>query len=73
MGVEVLSSPASVMVLEHVDVTFTCMFSGNPSPFISWEREGSADLPVQTRIDIEATSVTNDTFTFYTVSVRIDA
>ena len=66
MGVEVLSSPASAMVLEHVNVTFTCEFSGNPLPSILWEREGSADLPVQTR-DIETTSITNDTFAFHTV------
>ena len=39
-------------VLEHASVTLTCVFTGNPPPMITWEREGPEDLPVVTRREI---------------------
>ena len=73
MDIELVFNPASTMFLEHVNVILTCIFTGNPPPSISWEREGSADLPAQFRRDISTITTTDDTITLHTVSERIDA
>ncbi len=68
MGVVVVSSPGATQALEHAGVTFTSVFRGNPPPTITWEREGSEDLPVVTRREITAIPVRNESVTLYTVS-----
>ena len=39
------SNPSNATAMEHMDVTFTCQFSGIPAPVIEWEREGRIPLP----------------------------
>ena len=60
------SSPMELAVLEHEDVTFTCIISGSPEPLVSWEREG-ANLPVMSRTRIESLESLNETTGIYMV------
>ena len=53
-------------VLEHEDVTLTCIISGSPEPLDSWEREG-ASLPVMSRTRIESSKSRNATTGIYMV------
>ena len=60
------SSPMEMAVLEHEDVTLTCIISGSPEPLVSWEREG-ASLPVMSRTRIESLESRNATTGIYMV------
>ncbi len=67
----VVVSPNSLAVMEHNSVTLTCTFTGNPAPTITWEREGTASLPVETRRSINSTSELNSTVRLYTVRLYL--
>ena len=60
------SSPMEMAVLEHEDVTLTCIISGSPAPLLSWERDG-ASLPVMSRTRIESFESRNQTTGNYMV------
>ena len=62
------SSPMEMAVLEHEDVTLTCIISGSPEPLVSWEREG-ASLPVMSRTRIESLKSRNQTTGIYMVRI----
>ena len=69
----VKSSPMEVAVLEHEDVTLTCIISGSPEPLVSWEREG-ADLPVMSRTrteSLESRDATTGIYMVRTVALSI--
>ena len=52
------SSPMEMAVLEHEDVSLTCIISGSSAPLVSWEREG-ASLPVMSRTRIKSSESRN--------------
>ena len=64
----VVYGPDSLTVLEFDSFMLTCTFTGNPSPYITWEREGMDSLSNETksRLTINETSILN--FNIYTVA-----
>ena len=64
----VTTNPISMEILEHNSVTFTCVVTGNPSPDVPWEREGSEPLPGTVRRNIIRVSEMSENYTLYTVS-----
>ncbi len=60
------SSPMDMLILEHEDVTLTCVYTGSPKPVISWQKDGNTvpDIP---RSGTQLFESRNDTTGIYTV------
>ncbi len=73
MDPSVVHGPDPLTVLEFDSVMLTCTFTGNPAPFITWEKEGMDSLSNETksRLTINETSAMNSNL--YTVRYNIIA
>ncbi len=63
------SSPMDMLILEHDDVTLTCIYTGSPKPVISWHKDGNT-VPDILQSGTQLFESRNDTTGIYTVRLH---